>query len=181
MSERGESALVIRIPEAEALVESFRWQHDPSAALGVPAHITVLYPFKPPEELSPPVLGELKEVFANTPGFAVSFSEVSRFPDVLYLAPTPEEPLRHLTQMVARRYPETPPYGGRFADVIPHLTVAQVSDSDQLEAVARAFQPWAASKLPIWANVSEVTLMDNASGRWEVRARFPLGHAMNVE
>lgn len=40
-----ESALVVLVPEAEALVKSFRDRHDPSAAAGVPAHITLLYPF----------------------------------------------------------------------------------------------------------------------------------------
>jgi hypothetical protein len=41
-----ESALVV--PEAEPLVKPFRDRYDPSAAAGVPAHITLLYPFKQP-------------------------------------------------------------------------------------------------------------------------------------
>ena len=46
-----ESGLVVLVPQAEALVKPFRDRYDPSAATGVPAHITLLYPFKPPDEI----------------------------------------------------------------------------------------------------------------------------------
>ena len=42
-----ETALVIAVPEAEPLVSDWRAQHDWSAQRGVPAHITLLYPFVP--------------------------------------------------------------------------------------------------------------------------------------
>ena len=57
-----ESALVILVPEAEALVGSFRDLHDAGAAVGVPAHITVLYPFKPPDEIDEAVLERLRHL-----------------------------------------------------------------------------------------------------------------------
>jgi hypothetical protein len=43
-----ESAIVVRIPETERLVGRFRADLDVAAALGVPAHVTVLAPFVPP-------------------------------------------------------------------------------------------------------------------------------------
>jgi hypothetical protein len=52
-----ESTLVVVVPEAEALVGSFRDLYDPVAAAGVPAHITVLYPFKSPDEVNETVMG----------------------------------------------------------------------------------------------------------------------------
>jgi hypothetical protein len=55
-----ESTLVVVVPEAEALVGSFRDLYDPIAAAGVPAHITVLYPFKSPEEVNETVMGDLR-------------------------------------------------------------------------------------------------------------------------
>jgi hypothetical protein len=54
-----ESALIIVVPEAERLVKPFRDRHDPSAKDGVPAHITLLYPFKPPAEINNSVLDKL--------------------------------------------------------------------------------------------------------------------------
>jgi 2'-5' RNA ligase len=170
-----ESALVVLIPEAEVLVNNFRNRYDPQAALGVPAHVTVLYPFKSPTELTAEVIRNLDELFSEFPGFSASFTETRRFPGVLYLSPEPAETFRHLTEIVTRRFPETQPYGGQFADVVPHLTLAQLSDPRKLEEVAAEFGREAKGRLPIQANVKEVALLDNESGYWKVRARFSLG------
>jgi hypothetical protein len=42
-----ESALVILVPEAEAVVGRLRQRYDLSAAVGMPTHITLNYPFLP--------------------------------------------------------------------------------------------------------------------------------------
>jgi 2'-5' RNA ligase len=170
-----ESALVVLVPEAEALVERFRLQHDPSAAIGVPAHVTVLVPFKPPAELTEGVLQTLAELFARRPAFTATFAEIRRFPEVVYLAPEPVEAFRRLTEMLVEHFPETPPYGGQFAEIIPHLTVVQVADPQRLDEIAAQFERAAQGRLPIRADIREVALLDNASGRWEVRARLALG------
>ena len=44
-----ESALVVLVPEAEAIVGRWRQRYDPSAAVGMPAHNTLNYPFLPGE------------------------------------------------------------------------------------------------------------------------------------
>lgn len=172
-----ESALVALIPAAEALVEPFRRRFDPSAAVGVPAHVTILYPFKTPEALTPADYAALQALFAAEPGFAVVFAETRRFPDVLYLAPEPAEPFRRLTAQVAGRHPETPPYRGAFAEVIPHLTIAQPAEAAQVDEIAAAFQAAAQGRLPIRQPVAAITLIDNAAGRWQTRAHFALGRA----
>ncbi|HYN34704.1 MAG TPA: hypothetical protein VES40_18925 [Ilumatobacteraceae bacterium] len=41
------SALVVLVAEAETLISAHRLRHDPVAARGVPAHVTVLHPFAP--------------------------------------------------------------------------------------------------------------------------------------
>jgi hypothetical protein len=41
----GESALLVTVPAAEPAVARHRSRLDTSATVGVPAHITVLYPF----------------------------------------------------------------------------------------------------------------------------------------
>ena len=117
-----ESALIVAVPEVEALVAPFRARHDPAAAKGVPAHVTVLYPFVAPARITPTIVLSLAELFAALPELRVSFAEVRRFPEALYLAPEPAEPLRKMTERVFERFPGMPPYEGRFADVIPHLT-----------------------------------------------------------
>jgi len=54
-----ESALMVLVPEDELLVKPFRDRYDPSAADGVPAHVTLLYPFKPPDEIDQTVIDNL--------------------------------------------------------------------------------------------------------------------------
>jgi 2'-5' RNA ligase len=171
-----ESALVVLVPEAEALVKPFRDQYDPSAAVGVPAHITLLYPFKPPDELGGPVLDKLHYGFARFAPFRFSLASIRRFPvEVLYLAPEPDEPFRQLTLAIRDWYPETPPYGGKWPDIVPHLSVASLADEQQLDRIAGKFAQASQRKLPIGATAEEVTLMDNRSGRWQIRETFSLG------
>jgi len=172
-----QSALVILIPEVESLVKAFRDRYDPSAAAGVPAHVTLLYPFKPPDELTAEVLATLQDLFSGQSGFTVTFQEFRVFPDVLYLAPSPAEPFRQLTELLANRYPETPPYGGAFTEIIPHLTLAQAGAAQPLDEIAAKFREVASTSLPIQAQVDMVSLLDNTSGQWRLRAQFALGRA----
>jgi hypothetical protein len=176
MSELQESALVVLVPEAETLVKPFRDRYDPSAAVGVPAHITVLYPFKPPREITAAVTSTLQSLFARFPCFSFSLTRLQTFPDVLYLAPTPSDPFKELTRAVTDQFPETPPYGGAFADIIPHLTVVRLVDNEQRGRVAADVESATRSRLPIRATADEVALMDNARGSWQVRTVFCLGN-----
>ena len=169
-----ESALVVLIPEADDLLESFRRQYTPSASGSLPAHVTILYPFKNPDDLSPRIIKTLHRLFLTQPSFMASFPEVQCFPDMLYLAPEPAEPFRQLTEMVFKHFPETPPYGGAFAEIVPHLTIAQASDDQSLDAIAADFMKSAKDFLPIHARVNGVTLMVNSGECWGVREEFPL-------
>ena len=170
-----QSALGVLVPEAEALVKPFRDRYDPSAAEGVPAHITILVPFMPPAAITTDVLETLRQLFAGFRRFTFSLTELRRFPEVVYLAPVPDTPFIALTHAVAERYPETPPYSGAFADIVPHLTVAHVADATQLNQVAQAIEQASNSQLPMSATVTEVVLLDNTNGPWQIRARFSLG------
>jgi 2'-5' RNA ligase len=172
-----ESALVVVVPEAEFLVKSFRDQHDPSAGLGVPAHITLLYPFKSPEQVDDGVVARLSDGFAQFAPIAFSLTSIRRFPDVLYLAPDPAEPFRALTRAIWAWYPATPPYGGRWPDIIPHLSVASVRDQQELDRIADRLTRASQGALPITATANEVSLLEKRSGRWKVRASFKLGDA----
>jgi len=171
-----ESALVVLVPEAEAVAKPFRDQYDPSAAAGMPAHVTLLYPFKAPRAVDNITLGKLRDCFARFEPIQFSLSAIRRFPiEVLYLAPEPDEPFRQLTLSIWNLFPETPPYGGKWPDIIPHLSVAQLANEQQLTAIAADFAMASQRKLPIRAIASKVALMDTRSGHWSVRAMFSLG------
>ena len=170
-----ESALAVLVPETESLVGTFRKLHDPSALAGIPAHITVLYPFKPPQEITTATIENLEEIFAEIDSFDVCFGEWRLLRHVLYLAPQPDEPLKRMTERVFARFPETPPYGGQFAEIIPHLTVAQSDDRNRLRDVTDEFDRAAKSILPIHARITDVVLLENETGQWSVRRSFALG------
>lgn len=176
-----ESALVVLAPEAESLAGPCRALHDPSAAWGVPAHITVLYPFKPPEAVTDDDRAALRRLFAHFPGFAYALTSVQRFPNAVYLAPEPAAPFRALTEAVALLYPEYPPYAGEFEEVIPHLTLAYSRDPVRLDQIANEFSRTCLGKLPVRADARSVVLMDDMDGRWRVRESFPLAAPLDAE
>jgi 2'-5' RNA ligase len=173
---RSESALVVLVGEAEAVAKPFRDRYDPSAASGMPAHITLLYPFQAPDDVDDITRGSLRDCFARFEPVRFSLAAIKRFPSgVLYLAPEPDEPFRQLTLAIWNLFPQTPPYGGKWPDIIPHLSIAWLADEVLLTEVADDFARAAEGKLPIRATASEIALMDNRSGRWKVEASFSLG------
>ncbi len=170
-----ESALVILVPEAEALVGRLRQRYDPSAAVGMPAHITLNYPFLPGLPVDAATIGQLKVLFSGFSPLRYALVEVRKFFDTVYLAPEPSEPFMDLIQAIIAQYPQSPPYGGMFPEVVPHLSLAQSENTAELEFVLREFAPGSDGRLPIEAAANDVWLMDNRNGRWKKRLAFRLG------
>jgi 2'-5' RNA ligase superfamily len=165
-----ETALVVTVPEAEPLVGAWRAKHDWSAQRGVPAHVTVLYPFFPTDRVDESLVKELRSFFALQAPFAFGLTRVARFPDVAWLAPEPSAPFNALTRLIAERYPEFPPYEGIHDEVIPHLTVAEGGPElqDQVEAALK-------DRLPFGAEARDVVwLFEGDDGLWREAHRFPL-------
>ena len=169
-----ETALIVPVPEVEPIVGRFRDRYDPAAADGIPAHVTVVYPFLPSQTISSDVVRSLRELFAGFPQFHAEFSETRRFPGVLYFAPIEDAPFRRLTERVVETYPEAPPYGGQFRQIVPHLTIAHVEDQAELEDIAVQFALAAKGKIPVRAVVRAVVLIEKGNGTWCTKARFPL-------
>jgi hypothetical protein len=140
----------------------------------MPAHITVLYPFKTLKHIGADVMATLHGLCTRHPCFRFSLGALQRFPTVLYLAPHPVTPFQALTRAVADRYPETPPYGGAFANIVPHLTIAHVNDAHRRDAVSDEFQRAAGGKLPIHGYAEQVWLMAQQAGRWRPQRAFAL-------
>ncbi|MER6471412.1 2'-5' RNA ligase family protein [Streptomyces collinus] len=167
----GQSGLIVKVPQAEPLVRAWRDRLDPSARVGVPAHVTVLFPFLDASRIDEDVCAAISEVVGRQPSFEARFDRCGRFPGVLYLAPEPDTGFRRLTEALVERWPENPPFGGQFDDVVPHLTLAQ----GQNEAVVEKAEADLLTALPIVAQVSSVDLLVHDGTRWRQRASFPLG------
>lgn len=169
-----ESALIVEVPEAEALVHSYRLEHDSSARRGIPAHITLLYPFIPPSAITPEHLEALRNLFSEKTVFPATLVGIRRFPDVLYLHPSPSENFKDLTASLVKRFPAYPPYGGIHPNTVPHLTVAKIDDREKFEEVAQQFTHTAQGYLPVRFKVFQASLFQEKADRWERTDSFHL-------
>ncbi len=164
------SAIVARIPIPRSLAR-LRARWDSAASVGVPPHVTIIFPFLPAGRLGPEVRRTLAGVLGTHDPVEVRFEQVGRFPTVVYLAPEPSTPFTHLTDAVVGRYPDFPPYGGAFDVVIPHLTVTESADAP-LDEIARQ----AAASLPFAHRVDSLeVLVEDGNGRWRAHWHIRLG------
>ncbi|WP_433355511.1 2'-5' RNA ligase family protein [Micromonospora saelicesensis] len=169
-----QTALIVPIPEAEEAVGRFRASLDRAASWGVPAHVTVLYPFLPPQQIDEQALAVLREAFAGIPRFDVVLTHVDWFGDtVVWLAPQSDRPFRDLTEAVWQRFPEAPPYAGAHSEVVPHLTIGHDAAKHVLSHAAEAI----AAHLPINAAIDRVRLIAGTPdiSPWRTVGEFPLG------
>jgi len=164
------TAVVVRVSLPEALAD-IRRRHDPAAANGVPAHITLLFPFIPVARLGPAVRRDLATLAGSVAPFDVRFSDVGRFPGVVYLAPEPADRFVALTASIVSRFPDYPPYAGTHSEVVPHLTLTDAPGAP-LDAVAGAARHW----LPFSRRIGALELLvEDGAGHWTRHWRIPLG------
>src|SRR3954451_7792456 len=174
-----QTALIVSVPEADAVVGTFRDDLDVAASWGVPAHVTVLYPFvEPVIARDPDVIAALRAVVGTVGRFACSFPRTAWFGDeVVWLAPDPAQPFRDLTAAVWTAFPDCPPYGGAHDDTVPHLPVGELErgDSRALEQAELTVGP----SLPVRTYVDRVLLIAGAEApmSWRVLHELPLGPA----
>ena len=168
----GDSAIVIVVAEAEPAVAEWRTRHDPAAAVGVPPHITLLYPWLPAATIERSTIDALGRHFARVAPFDYRLARVDRFePDILFLAPEPGWRFSELIRRLAALYPDTPPYGGLVPDIVPHVTVADGCSPATLELITAALE----LELPIRARADAATLLIRQHDRWRAAAALPFG------
>ena len=169
MSAGRRSAIIVPVPEAAPIVDAWRLRYTSDAPAGVPAHITVLFPFVPAARLDRAIEEQLEALLRPQRAFEFALATTARFAATVYLEPEPPEPFVRLTDLIATAYPDHPPYEGAFDAVVPHLTVAQSEDEALLKRIAADVE----AKLPVRARVSAASLIEEGpDGRW--RERFPL-------
>ena len=170
------SAFVVKVPAAEPLAEDLRRRYDATVALGVPAHITVLFPFMPPELIDTSALERIRRVVSSAQSFEFSLSAVGRFPATAYLAPEPPAPFVALTEALVAAFPQFPPFGGEFVTIIPHLTVAH-GNSEEARSVEAQLVAKLAEHGPIRSTCRSLELLENSSGHWRQLHVFHLATA----
>jgi 2'-5' RNA ligase len=166
------SALIIPLLAVERIVGIWRRALDPSAADGVPAHVTIHFPWVAEGLVHQIVLRDLQAMAAATLRFEVAFPRVGWFDrEVLWLDPDPKEPFVALAADSARRWPDYPQFEGRFETVVPHVTVG-IGMPDRLEAVAARLR----EALPINDAVTQLWWITRSEPEpWVVRRALDLG------
>jgi len=168
-----QSALLVPVSAVEPVVGEWRARYDSAARDGIPAHVTVLYPFMAPDAIDARVVGQLDECFAGVSAFACTFGQVGWFGgDVVYLAPDNPSPFLALIDAVVAAFPDYPPYEGAFDSVVPHLTLGDTGTRSELAAIADAM----VMRLPLVAHCDRIWLMTGTIGEpWSLEREWLLG------
>jgi hypothetical protein len=170
MPTNGQTGLVVPVPAVEALLASVGARYPGTVRDGVPAHVSLLYPFVAAAELDERVSCAVGELFAEQAPMRVEFAECYRQDGFVALRPDPIEGLKELVCMARCRWPDVVPYEGVYGDVDPHLTVAMRCS----EETAVTIKQEVTAQLPISAELREAWLVAFA-GQWRLRGRFKFG------
>lgn len=96
-----ETAIIVPIPDAEPVVRAHRDRLDPAAGCGIPAHVSVLYPFVAPSAVDVQLIARLAAAVASVHAFDCRLARTRWFgDDVLWLDPQPAASFGHLTTAV---------------------------------------------------------------------------------
>ena len=155
----GHSVIVVAVPPLEDLVRRRTRAYDDAYLSTDPtfayAHVTLLGPFVDAAALTASVLSTVGQVLHKHDPFIACFAEVARFPDgMIHLLPDDEEPFRRLTADLTDAFPDHPPYGGRYVDPRPHVTLDRVGSEVDLETV----RDWVADLVPVRVQVRTAQL-----------------------
>ncbi len=158
--------------DAGQLVQDIRMQFDPSAAAGIPPHVTLMFPFTQPPDLTEHIIDSLEGLIGRAKAFEFSLTRVGQFEQgVVYLEPEPAEPFARLTRDIGRQF-GLRPFGGAFGDKpVTHLTVAILDSPLKRQDLATQLR----RELPIRVRAEEAWLMLGAnSSTWEIVRRMRL-------
>ena len=166
------SAVIVRSPLPPGL-ERLRRRRVGNAAVGVPAHATLLHPFIEPEQLTPAVRQRLREGAAGHEPFEYRQDRMAEWPDAIYVAVEPVQPFVRLHRDLQAAFPDWPIYGAAVDfEFEPHITVAD--RQGRLEPGVREDAAWRA--LPRLARAEAIDVIaTRPDGRWRLVWRIPLG------
>lgn len=167
------TALIVEATESEETLAPWRARLDPQAARGVPAHITVLFPFLALENIDAHVNDLITTVALGVRAFDYMLTEPGWFDGtapVLWIAPEPRDAFLHLTGAFVEAFPDHLPYRGAHDEVVPHVTTGEGRLSD-LRAAEAAILP----ALPLRGHAAAVTLLVEQPDRsWRRHRQYPL-------
>jgi 2'-5' RNA ligase len=162
-----ETALIIAVRLPPAL-ERLRQRGVRDASRGLPAHITLLYPFLGPSAIGAEVVASIRGVTDGVDAFTYRLVGRGIWPATLYATVEPERPFRSLYEALAAVFPSHPIYRGRFP-FSPHVTIADGLGGGDHDVAADP--AW--SDLPVRRAARGADLLVRETDRWSVRHHLP--------
>lgn len=173
MVAQAETGLIIPVPELEDFICSWREVTDAVPPVGVPAHVSLLYPYLEPGAVRW-MHDEVEAFFAAVDPFDFELTSVGWFDRrVVFLRPDPDDIFIDLTTRLVGRWSQCVPYGGRHKEIVPHLTLGIEGSDEDMDKLAAAAQ----AMLPVRCRATEAWLMEGTArpAAWRVADKFPLG------
>lgn len=137
-----ESALVIVPPrQIQSFAYPIREIHDAESFNRVPAHITLLYPFVPPDQVEESEK-LLTKICKKIPGFELTLDRYGRFKNSLFLEPSEPEKILELFTRISEAFPDYPAYESEPGKGFhPHLTLASFDKPAQADKIQLPPEP----------------------------------------
>ncbi|GEM_PF-734120 len=112
--------------------------HAPDSQTRIPAHMTIMYPFVPFDQLAN-TARKLREICSQIEPFELTLAGYGTFPGAVYMQLVNPEPFKAMYRTIFAAFPDYPPYRGVFGDDLhPHVTVAEwLSESAQEAGIQR--------------------------------------------
>jgi 2'-5' RNA ligase len=129
------SLLIVPPPEVQIFAAPLREKYAVESFCQGPAHITLFFPFVEPDRI-PGALQLIKEICGAISPFVLTLDHYGRFQTAHFLALADEEPLLSLHKALMNKFPDYPPYEGKYGpSLTPHLTLASQETEELADAV----------------------------------------------
>ncbi|MGG8410392.1 2'-5' RNA ligase family protein [Streptomyces sp. 12297] len=170
MPEPGTTAVVIVLPDAAPLLDA-AWRIDPALVRrGVPAHVSLFYPFVPQAALTAGDEESVRSLAAGFPRADLLLEEVVTASGFVAVTVPGLQPI---VDAFHAHWPRLRPYGGRFGTRPgAHVTVAMGTDDPTATARVRTAVD---SLLPLRTRAAAVQLVELTEEGWQSRLTTPLG------
>jgi 2'-5' RNA ligase len=166
-----QSAVIVRVGLPSAL-DRLRRRHVADAADGIPAHVTLLYPFIAPHALDRGVRATIASIARRHAAFDYVLGGPARWPDTIYAAIDPVQPFLAIHRELSRAYPDYPVYSRPAPfELIPHVTIAEGASA--VDPSVMTEPAWSSLPARRRARALEVIASDGR-GRWRLVWRLPL-------
>ena len=135
------SALVLLVPDLEDIIGPYRKKYTNDGAMGMPCHITILYPFMSYIEWNDNIFDLLAEISLLIKPISFRFNGLNYFENknVLFLEPYPQDEILHVIQHISKAFPMFPPYGGDIpmSELRAHITIAAERSVNKLKQIEK--------------------------------------------